>query len=316
VYLLSASQYAPVVVCDPQGATYTVLWSDRRTGNNYNIMSQAYHVLLTEDISATSRVRQLGRNQFVNADTEIQDAVHGAVAAALTGPGTLAAAWQSDRIKLNGYDIYARALALAPDTCVNDDCRFAPRILLQAALDGQAVRLSWQLPPGSSGARVDLLRYDLAAYNTQSWSRPTVLGSYPADAGSYAASDRIEGAAGGYLYELLRDGAVLATAVPAPVVVRYSLGLSAITPNPARGLARIAFSVPGRSSERVAVKLHVYDVAGRRVRTLVQDTREAGPQVVNWSGDLESGARAGAGVYFLRLEAGGLTACRKMLWLR
>ena len=142
-----------------------------------------------------------------------------------------------------------------------------------------------------------------------------LVGSFPADAGDYQADDHIAGAGAGYLYVLLRDGAVVATATPAPVQVRFALGLRAVTPNPARGLARIAFTVPGLALEQVPVKLHIYDVAGRRVRTLVQDVRAAGPHEASWSGDVEGGARAGTGVYFLRLEAGGQSASRKLLWL-
>jgi hypothetical protein len=316
VYMLSASQYAPAVATDPAGSVFTVTWCDRRTGTNYNIMRQSYHVLPSDTLSAASGLRYLGRNVFVNSDIEIQDAVHGAAFPAYSGPGQLVVTWQADRIKSHGYDIYGRMVEQAPDTCVNADCRLAARIPLQAELNGQAVRLTWEVPAALSGGSLQLLRYDLEAYRTQTSARPVVLGSYLADAGSHQAEDRVEGPGEGYLYELMRDGMVVATAIPVPAQVRFAMSLAPVTPNPARGMARIAFTVPGRSSERVPVKLRVYDVAGRCVRTLAQEAQVAGPRAVNWSGDVDGGARAGTGVYFLRLDAGGQVASRKMLWMR
>jgi hypothetical protein len=315
VYFLSASQFSPAVASSPAGSAFTVMWADRRTGSNYNVMRQSYRVFPSDTLGRPSRLRLLGRNTFVNTDIEIQDAVHGMAAPCYAGPDQLAAVWQSDRIKARGYDVYWRSVTQAPDTCANDNCLFAPRFALQARLEGASVRLSWQVPAGVAGEGVQLLRYDVAAYRSQDWSRPTLVGNFPADAGAYQADDRIDGAGAGYLYELLRDGEVVATAIPAAVEVRFALGLNAVSPNPARGAARIAFTVPGRALDRVPVKLHIYDVSGRRVRTLVQDVRTAGPHEASWSGDVEGGARAGTGVYFLRLDAGGQSASRKLLWL-
>lgn len=69
-------------------------------------------------------------------------------------------------------------------------------------------------------------------------------------------------------------------------------------PNPFNPRTRILFDVgqPGQ------VTLTVYDLAGRRVRQLVNQPMIRGSHAVIWEGD-DSGARpAAAGVYFLRLE--------------
>src|SRR5262249_32744198 len=67
-------------------------------------------------------------------------------------------------------------------------------------------------------------------------------------------------------------------------------------PNPFRSRTTIQFTLPGSGH----VTLGVYDVHGRRVAALVDETRAAGRHVVQW----DPGASA-AGLYFCRLSAGG-----------
>jgi hypothetical protein len=77
-------------------------------------------------------------------------------------------------------------------------------------------------------------------------------------------------------------------------------------PNPFREATSIGFSLaaPGRA------RLSVFDVSGRRVADLADRNFEAGPHEVPWEG-----GAAAAGVYFVRLEAGGQVAVRKVLRL-
>ena len=46
---------------------------------------------------------------------------------------------------------------------------------------------------------------------------------------------------------------------------------------------------------------------------LLDDRREAGTVTLVWNGRDDAGRDAGAGVYFLRLEAAGTTATRKIV---
>ncbi len=62
-----------------------------------------------------------------------------------------------------------------------------------------------------------------------------------------------------------------------------------------------------------AVRLVVYDVAGRRVRTLLDENRMAGTHQVAWSGESPSGNRLASGVYFAVLEASGERHARKLV---
>ena len=65
------------------------------------------------------------------------------------------------------------------------------------------------------------------------------------------------------------------------------------------------------------VVLDVFDVAGRRVRTLVDGEMPAGRgHRVSWNGLDTNGERVSTGLYFYRLVAGDLTATRKMIVLK
>jgi flagellar hook assembly protein FlgD len=64
------------------------------------------------------------------------------------------------------------------------------------------------------------------------------------------------------------------------------------------------------------VALTVYDVLGRRVRTLVKAALPAGTHRVAWSGRDEAGRPVAPGVYFLRLEALGEARTGKVVRLR
>ncbi|NOT35346.1 MAG: DUF1929 domain-containing protein [Candidatus Eisenbacteria bacterium] len=81
------------------------------------------------------------------------------------------------------------------------------------------------------------------------------------------------------------------------------------TPNPFAGSTAIRFDLP-RASQ---VRLEVFDLFGRRVRTLVQGERAAGSHQVEWDRISDSGHRLSAGVYVARLVTEGYRAESKMV---
>ncbi|MBN2172082.1 MAG: T9SS type A sorting domain-containing protein [Candidatus Krumholzibacteriota bacterium] len=83
-------------------------------------------------------------------------------------------------------------------------------------------------------------------------------------------------------------------------------------PNPFNPLTTIGFTLPAAGP----VELAVYDVAGRRVATLVDRPLAAGAHRETWGGTDDSGRRVASGVYLLRLSAGGRTATRKAVLLK
>jgi len=75
-----------------------------------------------------------------------------------------------------------------------------------------------------------------------------------------------------------------------------------------------SFSLTLPAAERVSVR--VYDVAGRLVRTLVDEEMPPGERAVRWDGRDSSGERCASGVYFARVRAGERSATRKAVLLR
>jgi hypothetical protein len=114
-----------------------------------------------------------------------------------------------------------------------------------------------------------------------------------------------------------RDGAnrpvgaaeVRATASPlAPTRVE----LLAPWPNPARGGATVVFALPAACEAR----LEVFDVDGRRVRTLAAGPWPAGAHRLSWDGSDARGAPIPPGVYLVRLAARGAVHTRRLVVLR
>ena len=65
-----------------------------------------------------------------------------------------------------------------------------------------------------------------------------------------------------------------------------------------------ATAIPYTLAKSSAVELAVYDLLGRRVRTLVARWQEAGDHVARWNGLDEAGASLSGGFYFYRLLVG------------
>ncbi|MEZ5064770.1 MAG: FlgD immunoglobulin-like domain containing protein [bacterium] len=102
------------------------------------------------------------------------------------------------------------------------------------------------------------------------------------------------------------DGDVSA---PTPAVAR----LAAPSPNPFVERTTISFRVPRAGIATV----DVYDVSGRRLRTLASGPVAEGTHDVVWDGLTSAGVPAPAGVYFVRLTSPGETpASRRVVRLR
>ena len=94
------------------------------------------------------------------------------------------------------------------------------------------------------------------------------------------------------------------TAAPAAAVAEFAL--APVTPNPSRGIARLGFELP----RACRVRLDVLDVQGRVMQVLLDAECVAGRQAIDWRA--AAGRRpARAGVYLVRLTAGGHTILRR-----
>lgn len=83
-------------------------------------------------------------------------------------------------------------------------------------------------------------------------------------------------------------------------------------PNPFRGNTDIYFQL----SSETSVSLSIFDAAGRRVRTLLEDELAAGSHQIVWDGMDDQGRRLSTGAYWCRLAAADRNLSTKLIMLR
>jgi hypothetical protein len=83
-------------------------------------------------------------------------------------------------------------------------------------------------------------------------------------------------------------------------------------PNPFNPETSLRFSLP--QTGQVTVK--VYNSLGQLVKVLADRIMSAGEQQLSWNGTDDSGRSVASGVYFYRIEFGGLSETRKMLLMK
>jgi flagellar hook assembly protein FlgD len=83
-------------------------------------------------------------------------------------------------------------------------------------------------------------------------------------------------------------------------------------PNPFNPSATVAFTLvkPGRSDVRV------YDLRGRLIRVLAEGHFDVGRHEVTWHGKDNAGRRVASGVYFVRMQAGGVDQIKRMVLVK
>jgi hypothetical protein len=97
-----------------------------------------------------------------------------------------------------------------------------------------------------------------------------------------------------------------------PMPARFALGSA---PNPFNPSTRILFEIPAEAGV-VPVALHVYDIAGRHVRTLLNEPRGPGFHDVEWRGVDDRGTHVGTGIYFVHIRAGSWSDVKKVALLK
>ena len=83
-------------------------------------------------------------------------------------------------------------------------------------------------------------------------------------------------------------------------------------PNPFNGDTHIQFNLPLQSE----VFLGIFNLAGHRISTLIQDRREAGTHNLQWDGRDNSGKDVASGGYVYRLQTPHVAMTRKLMILR
>ena len=86
----------------------------------------------------------------------------------------------------------------------------------------------------------------------------------------------------------------------------------AVAPQPSHASASLTFAL----FENARVRLDIYDVSGRHVRRVVDGAFTPGAHTLAWDGRVDSGEAAAAGIYFVRLEAGGRNVTARVVRIR
>ena len=105
-------------------------------------------------------------------------------------------------------------------------------------------------------------------------------------------------------YDVRRDS-ILVSAPPSAM-------LSRPLPNPFAAAVKFRYQLSGDADVEIAV----YDLLGRKVRTLVSGLRRTGYHSASWDGSNAAGAAAAAGIYFCRLKTTDTSILQKVLLIR
>jgi flagellar hook assembly protein FlgD len=67
---------------------------------------------------------------------------------------------------------------------------------------------------------------------------------------------------------------------------------------------------------KINVKMVIYDILGRVVKTLINELQNAGYKSISWDGTDEYGNQVSSGIYIYRIVANNYVDAKKMLLIR
>ena len=92
----------------------------------------------------------------------------------------------------------------------------------------------------------------------------------------------------------------------------YSIGGIFNYPNPFNPVTKLRYTIPKNS----LVSIIIYDMLGRQVKTLVNQTQNAGYASVIWDATNDYGKPVSAGIYLYQIQAGEYISTKKMVLLK
>jgi hypothetical protein len=232
--------------------------------------------------------------------------------------------WQENRSGTN-FNIFAQKLdntgalqwlGTGVEVVVETQDQLAPTIVSDG---GTGAIITWyDLRSNPTGADIFAQRLDAAS--TPQWATNGTPISSVADAQEFPTI-ATDGAGGAYIaWEDMRSGNedIYANHVgPSGAILDVPLDggeptISGPWPHPFRDQVTFTLRLPGS----MRLGLDVFDVNGRRVRTFGSRELPAGPHAFTWDGRADDGHEAAAGIYFLRVAGGSVSAIRPVVRLR
>ena len=179
----------------------------------------------------------------------------------------------------------------------------------EAKLTKEGVTLGWMTGGSTELAGFNVYRADNEAGDYEKLNSELIP---PGDGNSYLDSRLRPGRT--YWYRLGavdRDGEFFSLAQMVLAPPRES-ELYQNYPNPFNPETTLSFYIP----EAQHVRLVIYDVLGKQVRSLLEENMQYGGHEVLWDGTNDKGELVGSGVYFYRLVAGKNVFTRKLTLLK
>jgi hypothetical protein len=110
------------------------------------------------------------------------------------------------------------------------------------------------------------------------------------------------------IYDTAYDlGPVFKGEIPIADFIPGETGLSKNYPNPFNARTTIEYNL----TEQSHVAVEIYDLLDNKVITLLDESQEAGYHQITWNAERQS-----SGIYFYKIQAGGLVGTRRMLLLK
>lgn len=100
--------------------------------------------------------------------------------------------------------------------------------------------------------------------------------------------------------------------IKTPSVLSHGFDLYQNYPNPFNPSTHISFYL----NKTGLIKLEVYDILGRKIRTLLNQKMSAGKHTLTWNGYNDNGKQVASGVYFYSLKVGSQVKVRKMIYIK
>ncbi|HLE31228.1 MAG TPA: T9SS type A sorting domain-containing protein [Bacteroidota bacterium] len=157
-------------------------------------------------------------------------------------------------------------------------------------------------------ARMVLVAYNSGSVTDPGWPANVMGGTMPATGNVI----RILSSKPNFPGDTVKVWGSILAGIEGQSEVPLTFDLSQNYPNPFNPMTVIGYQIPKKGR----VTIEIFDMLGRKIKTLVNQDLIAGSHSVEWDGTTSAGLVASSGVYFYRLTAPGNATTRKMLLLR
>lgn len=224
------------------------------------------------------------------------------------------------------YDYYVTALyddeesepSNTVDVYIEDLFPYPPQNLSFDVLEEINVLLTWDVPVPDNNLRAARNSRNLMGFNV--YRDDQMINTELVEDLEYLDEGLEEGTYVYYVTAVYTQGesepsnevTVVIVSVNDETAIPLVTALQRNYPNPFNPETTIAFSL----KEDDFVTIEVYNSRGQKVRTLVNEFREAGNHQVLWNGRDENSREVASGVYFYRMKSGRYTSTGKMLMMK